>query len=179
MISAQGNSVTNPRGYLFFDIGTAITGIMLIPYILYIARSLSPNYVIDQWLMKFAGTMGCIGFTMVGIIRENFQPYHDGCTGIAFGGYGLFAILIFGTLFFRISRRKPWPKPQYLLIFLPNVLLLIGVILYGLGMINQIQNLPTFWYKQPIWEWSALVNVTLFLICLFLIIPKNPLDNVR
>ncbi|MHA1476363.1 MAG: hypothetical protein ACTSQ5_14410, partial [Promethearchaeota archaeon] len=85
-VSNLGSKSTNPNGYLLWNIGNVILGLLFIPHMLYIHNyfiSSSPRLGVLNCVL---GIISSISWSLVGIFREDFITAHFITASIAFIG---------------------------------------------------------------------------------------------
>lgn len=128
-ISDQGWLKNNPVGCWFFITGASVTGILLIPYLIYLYRHLMPTCKPLTHLFLGSALIGCIGFSFVGLIPKDFPDPHDIAADLAFGGLGLSAFLSLFILLRKMQKRESWPKFYHVFVIYSTMILVVSLAL--------------------------------------------------
>ena len=62
-----------PQTYWVFDTAVIVTGLLLIPLFLWLHKRLVPTTVLLSRIATFFSIVGCIGFSLVGVFRKDFE----------------------------------------------------------------------------------------------------------
>lgn len=178
-ISDQGWVKNNPVGCWFFIIGASISGILLIPYVIYLYKHLMTTCKPLTHLFLISALIGCIGFSFVGLIPKDFPDPHDIAADLAFGGLGVSAFLSLFILLRKVQKRESWPKFYQVFVIYSTMILVVS-----LALIFQNTNLNPLtldvdprWTTWPPWQWINFFNVIFWLISLYLIIPDDSIKQ--
>ncbi|QEE15178.2 hypothetical protein DSAG12_01002 [Promethearchaeum syntrophicum] len=174
-ISNLGSKSANPNGYLLWNIGTVILGLLFIPHMIYIHNyfiSLSPRLNILNYSL---GIISSIGWSLVGVFREDFITAHFITASIAFIGLLITLDLDFVIICNRKSEFANKVHFRVILIhyILLNIIFLISIILPNLDYFFPDISLNSPWLTYPPWEWFYFTILLLLILNLFLFIPKN------
>lgn len=161
-ISAMGNPNKNPDGHLFFDVGTFIAGVLIIPFFYYLKAKLNVNKF--GLIYVIAGIIGCAGFMLVGCFPEYTSGYHEFAAIMAFGGFSVSAFF----LLIDLIRKKKWSTVVSIYWIYITLLIMMFIVPY----ISGIYKYP---YKSgelfsPLQEWIFMVNIVFWLINLYIFI---------
>ena len=174
-VSNLGSKSTNPNGYLLWNIGTVILGLLFIPHMIYIHNnfiSLSPRLIV---LNSAIGIISSIGWSLVGIFREDFITAHFITASIAF--IGLLITLDLNLIIIIKNKSEFNNKAHFRIILvhyiLLNLIFLISIILPNLDFFFSDISLNSPWLTYPPWEWFYFTIILLLLVNLFLLIPKK------
>ena len=174
-VSNLGSKSTNPNGYLLWNIGTIILGLLFIPHMLYIHNyfiSSSPKLGVLNCIF---GIISSIGWSLVGIFREDFITAHFITASIAFIGlmitFDLDLIIILDTK----SEFKNGVHFRYILVhyILLNLVFLISAILPNLDHFFPDISFDSPWLSYPPWEWLFFTILLLFILNLFFLVPEK------
>lgn len=174
-ISNQGGLARNPDGHIFFIFGVGITGLLLIPYWLYLYRVITPGLKIFKIPATIIGIIGAIGFSVVGLVPEDIELIHDTAATVAFGGLGFAAFLYLFVFLYRIFTKQGWPRGYQISIIYGIVITLIttGVIMVNMGKSIFGDSLDPRLYTWPPWQWTSFLAILFWLLSIFLIIPER------
>ena len=174
-VSNLGSKSANPNGFLLWNIGTMILGLLFIPHMLYLH-----NYFISS--LPRLGTLNCIfgiissiGWSLVGIFREDFITAHFITASIAFIGllvtFDLDLIIILKIKY----EFKDKVHFRFILVhyFLLNLIFLISVILPNLDFFFPDISFDSPWLSYPPWEWLYFTTLLLFILNSFFLIPEK------
>jgi hypothetical protein len=175
-ISNQGRTDLNPNGFVFFSIGTVVTGGFLISHFLYIYNRVKPTLKPILILSILSGITGAIGFIFVGLIPGNiYKPGHSMAANIAFGGLELSAILMIPVFLKKILSGESWPTlPRFIFMYaLFFLLILLALIVPEMDFLAVVWNIDPRWFTSPPWQWISFFNVVIWLILAYLYIPSE------
>lgn len=163
MISSHGNLNNNPIGGWFFIISTVIAGFNMLFFSIFLARRFWRTFWPFTVLFLLCGSVGGIGFALVGATPEGSGPtigyIHGLGTNMAFMGLGAAAGMSFLICVIRLLIKKPWPTPsQFLLVF---------------GIVFQIGIMIIFTETPSIMQWSGFHTILIWAILMFLIVPDD------
>jgi len=166
VISRQGNILLNPIGGWFFIIGTALAGLLIIPYMIYVARAMAPTLKLINWLFLLCGILGGFGLMVVGLVPESeFMPQGEiHLTGATFAFAGLCGAvaLSFLIMFVRILQKKSWPTfTQFSNLFWVEAFFL-SMWFFTLLSVNQ---------------WAGFYIVLVWCTMMYMILPDNNDNN--
>jgi hypothetical protein len=177
-ISYLGDSQLNSNGWFFWNIGTALTGLLLVPLQPYFFRRLRRFHSVLGTIAVLLLSMSAIGMIGVGAIPEtdNSQILHELNAGLAFSGlyFGiLFAVIVlvrYGRLRLRHSLLLviSWLSGPVGFMFTQalhtsSIHLLVNVS-YG------TEGYP--WYLRfSMWEWMLFFSIFISLIIFMRILP--------
>ncbi len=129
--SYLGGTENNLDGYIYYNTCMFITGILLIPHFLFLSRRMQPAPKFLNNLLKLFGTIGIIGFGLIGIWHQGADPKgHQITTWLAFGGLGLAAFCYFILGIVKIIQKHTWPRWSTILLIYGQMSLLIGVTIW-------------------------------------------------
>ncbi|MHA1734737.1 MAG: DUF998 domain-containing protein, partial [Promethearchaeota archaeon] len=160
-VSDQGGIHDNPRGFLVFDTCVVATGILLVPFFLWLARRLLPTTPPLSYLAVTSGIIGSLGFSMVGAFPEDLGTIHEVAAGLAFGGLGASAFFCFLIMARKMWLRDQWPKPwQFALLY--GQIVAVGV-LAVLFQTKTVVGVDPRLYSWPPWQWSLMLSLLAWL----------------
>jgi len=174
-VSNLGSKSTNPNGYLLWNIGTFILGLLFIPHMLFIHNyfiSLSPRLGILNCVF---GIISSIGWSLVGIFREDFITAHFITASIAFIGLLITLNLDLIIILNNKSEFKNKIHFKFVLIhyILLNLIFLISVILPNLDYFFPEISFGSIWLSYPPWEWLYFTILLLIILNLFFLIAEK------
>ncbi|MHA1803302.1 MAG: hypothetical protein ACTSU4_02080 [Promethearchaeota archaeon] len=175
-ISNQGRTDYNPRGFYFFTIGCAVSGFFIIFHFLFIYKKYAPTLI---WLLTFsciAGMIGGIAFMGVGFIPGDiYKPGHSFFARLAFGAFYTSAFSLLIVMVRKVQLKESWPSLKQILIIYGVfvVLLLLTIIIPELDTLANTFNVDPRLFEWPLWQWTSFFNVLMWLINIYLIIPKE------
>jgi uncharacterized membrane protein YiaA len=124
-ISNLGNPTLNPRGWLFFSVAMVSTGVLAIPHVLWIDKTIGklsrPHARVQATFMAIAA----IGMVGVGLFNETILYPHYFFAALAFGGLGADMFLTTVTMAIQIVLKMQWPRLADYVVFM--------AILYSVG----------------------------------------------
>jgi hypothetical protein len=152
VISNLGDLEKNPIGFIFFQIAMAISGLIMIPTIIYVHPKLWKYSRLNTALGTIFMILGVIGFLLVGLIPNDtldIEKFHEISAGVGFLGVAIACMFYF----FAIKIRK---IPVNLKLF--NIMIIVwwtGILLTGIFFaIASLYYDPTYdlgWYN---YEWG-------------------------
>ncbi|MHA1725926.1 MAG: hypothetical protein ACTSXH_14020 [Promethearchaeota archaeon] len=174
-VSNLGSKSANPNGYLLWNIGTVILGLLFIPHMLFIHNyfiSLSPRLGILNCVF---GIISSIGWSIVGIFREDFITAHFISASIAFIGLLITLNLDLIIILNDKSEFKNKSHFRFILVhyILLNLIFLISVILPNLDYFFPEISFGSIWLSYPPWEWFYLTILLLLILNLFFLLPEK------
>lgn len=180
-ISAQGGITSNPDGYILWNIGMILMGILLIPHMRYLYENLKDSSPRFAKAINILSITACIGFSFVGVFPREYILLHSIPAAIALYGFYFTLNMYFLLL---IERKKnenqiKWSHSwSFVFLFIP-----LNIIVFG----NFIRSLipPEMWnpqldpriYSYPPWQWSFLISIFLTFLGLYLISPQKKDKN--
>ncbi len=175
-ISNQGRTDYNPRGFFFFTIGCATAGFFLIFHFLFLYRNYSPTLIWILRLFMISGIVGGIAFMCVGFVPGNLnKPVHGFFAELAFGSFYVSAFSLLIVMLRKLQLKESWPTPKRVIgiytLFI--VLLLLVIIMPNLDSLATVWNVDPRLFDWPIWQWTAFFNILIWLVLVYLIIPKQ------
>ena len=174
-VSNLGSKSTNPNGYLLWNIGTVILGLLFIPHMLYIHNYFISSYPKLGVMNCVLGIISSIGWSLVGIFREDFITPHFITASIAFIGllitFDLDLIIILNTK----SKFNNKIHFRFILVhyILLNLIFLISIILPNLDHFFPDISINSPWLSYPPWEWFYFTILLLFILNLFFLLPEK------
>lgn len=178
-VSAQGGVYSNPQGHIYWNIGMIITGILLIPHMLYLHRSFSSTSPKISLISCIISIIACLSISLVGVFPGNFGLPHliAGCT--TFFGF-IISFNLDGIILIERKLKFPnqWPQTWYYLLFY----FFLNCSFIGALSLPEISfNLDKLpfdprWLSFPIWEWALFISVFIWMIGFFILMPE-PLKN--
>lgn len=174
-VSNLGSKSTNPNGYLLWNIGTVILGLLFIPHMIYIHNyfiSSSPKLGAINCII---GIISSIGWSFVGIFREDFITAHYITASIAFIGLLITLDLDLIILLKIRSKFKNDIHFRYILVhyILLNLIFIISIILPNLDYFFPDFSSNSPWLSYPPWEWLYFTLLLLLILNLFFLIPEK------
>ncbi len=172
-ISNQGGIANNPRGHVFFILGAGISGILLIPHVLYIYRHLAPTAKLLSQIAALCGIIGAIGFSLVGWIPEDFAEPHDAMATVAFSGFGASAFFSFLVSIRKLWLKEEWPSLKSF-VFTYSITITMAVLaalVPTMGYLADLWNIDPRWFSWPPWQWASFFNVLIWFINVYLSTP--------
>ena len=174
-VSNLGSKSTNPNGYLLWNIGTVILGLLFIPHMIYIHNyfiSSSPKLGAINCII---GIISSIGWSFVGIFREDFITAHFITASIAFIGLLITLDLDLIILLKIRSKFKNDIHFRYTLVhyILLNLIFIISIILPNLDYFFPDFSSNSPWLSYPPWEWLYFTLLLLLILNLFFLIPEK------
>ena len=179
-VSNLGSKSTNPNGYLLWNIGTVILGLLFIPHMIYIHNyfiSSSPKLGAINCII---GIISSIGWSFVGIFREDFITAHFITASVAFIGLLITLDLDLIIILDIKSEFKNKVHFRYILVhyILLNLIFLISAILPNLDHFFPDISLNSPWLSYPPWEWFYFTILLLLILNLFFLIPEKAKKSI-
>ena len=178
-VSAQGGINANTQGYKYWNIGMIITGILLIPHMLYLHRSYSSTSPKISIISFIISIIACLSISLIGIFPGDLGLPHliVGCSTFIgfFIAFNLDGIILMKR---KIQIPNQWPQTWYYLLFY----FFLNCSFIGALTIPEISfnfdKIPfdPRWLSFPIWEWDLFISVFIWMIGIFLLMPE-PLKN--
>ena len=173
-VSSLGNPFKNPEGYLYWNIAIFVTGIMLIPTLLYFYHALEPIAHITSKMFVIIGIVSSLGISGVGLFSEETIIHYVFATAAFFGLAFAFSCNVY-TLSKQLKEKAPWPKLwQVILIYAQLFLVMAGFLtafsIYG---VYYFWDIYLFNFYLPFWEWLVLISNLVFVLALFMMIPQD------
>jgi len=178
-VSSLGIKSENPNGYIFFRIAFILSGLLFIPYFIYIYRIFHPTAYHTSRAALIISIISCICIIGVGIFPEdNPVPHYTNAT-IAFIGFTTVFSCYLYIFIKRINQKDSWPKIWHIiLLYVMFYGALLGflfvLILFGLYYYYRIFIIS---FSLPLWEWILVIGIYSWIIGSFLIIPNNVEKN--
>lgn len=164
--SYLGSNDENPPGYLWYNSGMFITGLLMIPIFFYQSRALSPRLKIINYCATFFGVLGCLSFASLGIFHQGSDPlWHKIATSSTFLTFiicGLFLIVLY---LWKRWHKDPWPK--WIKIF--TIIFQIIIVGIAIVLLDYYPEVFSSWHLDPrihhgkFSEWLAVFCVILWL----------------
>jgi len=175
-VSDQGWQATNPETYWVFDTAVIVTGLLLIPLFLWLHKRLVPTTVLLSRIATFFSLVGCLGFSLVGGFRKDFEVPHDTVTVVAFGGLGLAAFFMLFVLLRKMMLREIWPnKVGYVIFFGQLMVVAVLSLVFALAKTTLARaGVDPAWLAWPPWEWLLLISMTIWMGGLLVMAPDLP-----
>ena len=177
-ISNQGRTDYNPRGFVFFTIGCAVSGLLLIFHFIYLYHNYSPTLKLIIIISTASGIVASVAFMFVGFIPGDInKPLHSFFARLAFSSFYVSAFSFFVVMLRKIQLKEAWPsiKKVGIVYAIFIILLLLVIIIPELDPLASLWNLDERLFNWPIWQWTAFFNILIWLINVYLIIPaQNP-----
>ena len=174
-VSSLGIKSENPNGYLFFRIAFISSGLLLIPYFIYIYRIFHSTAYHTSRAALIISIISCICIIGVGIFPENNPIPHYTNAVIAFIGFTTVFSCYLYIFIKKIKQKDSWPKIWHIvLLYIVFYGALIGFlfvfILFGLFYYYRIFLIS---FSLPLWEWFLVIGIYYWIIGSFLIIPSQ------
>lgn len=174
-ISNQGRTDLNPNGWFFFTAGTIFGGLGLIPHFLYLFHHLHHSGKIVLYLAVISGIYASIGFAFVGVFPGNIiKPLHSFAAQSAFNGFYISALLFLIVLIVQLFKKTNSTKWYWILLVYLLFFALLGLA-WGVPKLDDNGPIPDVdprVFSGSLWQWIGFVNVLIWLINLYLIIPR-------
>lgn len=179
-VSNLGSKTANPNGYLVWNIGTVFLGLLLIPHMIYIHKYFISSSPRLGALNCFLGIISSIGWSLIGIFREDFITAHFITASIAFIGLMItfdldLIILVKNQSEFKNNVHFRYIKVHYILL---NLIFLISIIIPNLDFFFPDISFNSPWFSYPPWEWLFFTILLLFILNLFLLIPEKTKETI-
>jgi hypothetical protein len=182
-ISFLGNAELNPKGWYFWNLGTLLTGLLLVPLQPYFYRRLRKLHSLWGLLASFFLTLSTVGMVGVGAIPEtdSTEAIHELNAALAF--VGLYAGVLFaGIALLRYGHLKLRQSIPFVVCGLsgPIGFLITQTIRLApmhFVMTRQSPAGKRQWYLSfSMWEWMLFFSIFADLIIFMLILPD--LDDI-
>jgi len=174
-VSSLGIKSENPDGYIFFRIAFILSGLLFIPYFIYIYRIFHSTAYHTSRAALIISIISCICIIGVGIFPEDNPIPHYSNAVIAFIGFTTVFSCYLYIFIKKINQKDSWPKVWHILllyiVFYGSLLgFLFVVILFGLYYYNRIFIIS---FSLPLWEWILVMGIFYWIIVCYLIIPSQ------
>ena len=168
-MSDLGNPFMNPRGWLFYNIGAISTGILAIPQVRWINRTIGMLSKPVARVQSMFIAIAAIGLIGVGIFNETVVYPHVISAALAFGGLAVDMFLTTVTMAIQIVLKKPWPRLGDYVVFM--------AILYSIGawMIYKIATNQGGTSGLNIVEWVLFLGLFAWIIGYVVVIVRTRL----
>jgi hypothetical protein len=162
-ISFLGSRRENPAGYLIFNIGFIIAGLIFIPHVFFLYQCLLPDIKILSQISILFLLLASIGLSFVGIFPSDFiYSTHMIAAVTAFGGIAFSMILMIFPFIKKILRNAEWPSIRIMLLFFCPLISIIvfTAIFVGVPVLEDFPNSilgepPELW---AICEWLIAIT---------------------
>jgi len=175
-ISNQGRTDYNPRGFVFFTIGCAVSGFLLIFHFIYLYHNYYPALKLVLLISIASGMVASVAFMFVGFIPGDInKPVHSFFARFSFGSFYVSAFSFLLVMLRKIQLKEAWPsiKKVGIVYTIFIILLLLVFIIPELDSLADVWNLDERLFDWPIWQWTAFFNILIWLINVYLIIPSQ------
>jgi len=178
-VSSLGIKSENPNGYIFFRIAFILSGLLFIPYFIYIYRIFHPTAYHTSRAALIISIISCICIIGVGIFPEDNPIPHYTNAAIAFIGFTTVFSCYLYIFIKKLNKKDSWPKIwQIVILYVMFYGALLGflfvLILFGLYFYYRIFIIS---FSLPLWEWILVIGIYSWIIGCFLIIPNNVEKN--
>lgn len=135
-VSYLGGYPNNPDGYIVYNICVIISGILFVPHFIYIYKRITPTIKFLAFVACLFGLIGCLGFSSLGVYHQGTAGEgHKITTYLAFGGFGISAILMMFVLIQKLILKEEWPT-------IKSFLIVYGLIYFFLGFVLTFDMFP-------------------------------------
>lgn len=182
-ISDQGCPLSNPNGYLLFNVGLILVGILMIPHFLYIFNVLRQIMPVFTSITIFFGIASSTGIILIGFFPQNIVPIHAIIAKFTFSAFflhanGTFIILLLTREFLKSFRNRSKGLKIYLIVFnVTFIFLLIASLFkeYPPESPNVFQSIFTF----STWEWIHFLIIIGWLVGAFILVNQIELNKLE
>jgi hypothetical protein len=130
--SYLGGATQNPVGKYFYNNAELMAGILLVPHFIFMYKRLTPACKALSFMACLFGIVGSIGFAFIGIYAQGVSyEGHRWTTILAFGGFGVSAVLMLFAFIRKVALKHAWPKWWHIVAIYAQVFALIGIFLLG------------------------------------------------
>ena len=175
-VSSLGNPLKNPQGYLYWNIAIVVTGLMLIPTVLYFYHALEPIAHITSKMFVYIGIFSSLGISGVGLYSEETIIHYVFATAAFFGLTFAFSCNVY-TLSKQLKEKASWPKLwQTILLFAQLFLVMAGFLTaFSIYWVYYFWDIYLFieLFYLPLWEWLVLISNLVYVLALFVMIPQD------
>ncbi len=174
-VSSLGIKSENPNGYLFFRIAFISSGLVFIPYFIYIYRIFHPTAYHTSRSALIISIISCICVIGVGIFPEDNPIPHYTNAIIAFIGFTTVFSCYLYIFVKKIIQKDSWPKIwQIVILYLVFYGALIGFLfVFFLFYLYYYHRIIFINFSLPLWEWILVIANFYWIIVSFLIIPNQ------
>jgi len=175
-ISNQGRPDLNPKGFLFFTVGCMISGIFLIFHFIYLYNNYSPTLKPILILSTAFGVIASISFTVLGFIPGTISwSVHNFFADLAFSSFYLSSFLFLIIMLRKIQKKEAWPsiKKVGIVYGIFFIILILTIVIPQLDFLADEWNLDERLFQPPLWQWTSLFNIVIWLLNIYLIIPSE------
>jgi hypothetical protein len=167
--SYLGGVTQNPVGRYFYNNAELVTGILLVPHFTFMYKQLTPACKALSFLACLFGIVGSAGFAFIGIYAQgvNYEG-HRWTTILAFGGFGVSAILMLLAFIRKAALKHAWPKWWHIVVIYGQVFVVIGIVVLG----GELDVAPAI-FTDEFNEWVYLFVVMGWIIEIPLITPRD------
>jgi hypothetical membrane protein len=182
-VSNQGSILRNPDGHIVWNIGIIITGIFLIPSVLFVYRQFRlkiPSGTRDSsilFVLLVSGLTGCLGFVLVGIFPSEIAILHQ-IGGVSFFFGAAISVNCHFWLIFRNVSNNWFLKNHFLVTWILGTVMNVFFLLMLTVSWFEPSNFPNFsgdprWFDFPVWEWLSFVSICLPWMLTPFLLPKQ------
>ncbi len=174
-VSSLGIRSENPRGYLVWNFGMIILGILLLPHFFYFYNSFHPIANITSKISVIISSISCVALIGVGIFPENTIYPHYTCAIIAIFG---FFVSFCHNLYILIKKRNEhdnWPNLKWLIIIYFQLIIIMVLFIFALisFAIYHFYDVLLLNLNLPFLEWLVLISDLIYLIGIFCLIQEE------
>lgn len=110
-ISYLGGDSNNPDGYMIYNTCEIIAGLLLMAHFIFLYKRLVPAIKIIAFISCLFGMIGAFGFASIGVYYQGSSYLgHQVTTYLAFGGFGVSAVLMLPVLIRKLCLKHNWPS---------------------------------------------------------------------
>ncbi|NMC04497.1 MAG: DUF998 domain-containing protein [Candidatus Lokiarchaeota archaeon] len=167
--SYLGGTTQNPVGRYFYNIAELLTGVLLVPHFIFMYTRLVPACKALSFIACLFGIVGSLGFAAIGIYAQGVDyEGHRWTTILAFGGFGVSALLMLSAFIRKAALKHAWPKWWHVAMIYGPVFGTIGVVM----LCGEFNVAPAIFTDQ-FNEWVYLFVVMAWIIEIPLITPAD------
>ena len=96
-LSQLGNDILNPTGAIYYQIGCAVTGILIMAFFATLGSWRATGSRVQKWLLSLVQILGVVagfGLFMTAIFPKSNLPPHHFWAGVVFNGFGAGMLLV-------------------------------------------------------------------------------------
>ncbi len=174
-VSSLGIKSENPNGFILFRIALIFSGLLFIPYFIYIYRIFRPTAYHTSRSALVISIISCICVIGVGFFPEdNPIPHYTNAIIAIIGFTTVFSCYLY-IFIKKIINKDPWPKIwQIVGLYIVFYGTLIGFLfVFFLFWLYYYHRIILINFSLPLWEWILVLGIVYWIIGSYLIV-QNP-----
>jgi hypothetical membrane protein len=180
----------NPLGSYYLAIGLIVTGVMMVPFAMYLFRKLKVIWRKVALVGAAFMVLGCVGLVLLGSVPDTaaLDPIHQGNAGITAVGF-IFSFIAFWLIMRNDRQLQHGGKRQfdrwamvaaYSVMWVAAVGMLLSQFIrfeitdsLAITDLSFIQTGLSVFLSLPLWEWVFFLSIIAYIVLLALMVPAN------